>query len=57
VTVTPNRGYTFFHWTENGSVVSTSKSYAFTLNGNVTLVADFQGNSRSGPAIVLALKA
>jgi Divergent InlB B-repeat domain len=42
VTATPNTGDTFVHWTENGRVVSTSESYAFTLNGNVTLVADFR---------------
>ena len=42
VTATPNSGYTFVHWTENGRVVSTSESYTFTLDGNVTLVADFQ---------------
>jgi Divergent InlB B-repeat domain len=42
VTATPNTGYTFVHWTENGRVVSTSESYTFTLNGNVTLVADFR---------------
>jgi Divergent InlB B-repeat domain len=42
VTATPNTGFTFVHWTENGRVVSTSESYMFTLNGNVTLVADFR---------------
>jgi Divergent InlB B-repeat domain len=41
VTATPNSGYTFLHWTENGRVVSTSEGYTFTLNANVTLVADF----------------
>jgi hypothetical protein len=42
VTATPNSGHTFVHWTENGKVVSTSASYTFTLNSNVTLIADFQ---------------
>jgi hypothetical protein len=42
VTATPNTGHTFVHWTENGRVVSTSESYTFTLNGNVTLVADLR---------------
>jgi Divergent InlB B-repeat domain/Alpha-L-arabinofuranosidase B, catalytic len=41
VTATPNSGYSFVNWTANGSVVSTSASYTFTLNGNVTLVANF----------------
>jgi Divergent InlB B-repeat domain/Viral BACON domain len=38
----PNTGRTFVHWTGNGKVVSTSESYTFTLDGNVTLVADFR---------------
>jgi Divergent InlB B-repeat domain len=42
VTATPNAGHTFVHWTEAGRVVGTSESYMFTLNGNVTLVADFR---------------
>jgi antibiotic biosynthesis monooxygenase (ABM) superfamily enzyme len=42
VTAMPNAGHTFVHWTEAGRVVSTSESYMFTLNGNVTLVADFR---------------
>jgi Divergent InlB B-repeat domain len=42
VTAAPNTGHTFVHWTENGRVASTSASYTFTLNGNVTLVADFR---------------
>ena len=41
VTATANSGYSFVNWTENGSVVSTSASYTFTLNSNVTLVANF----------------
>jgi hypothetical protein len=41
VTATPNSGYTFANWTANGSVVSTSASYTFTLNSNVTLLANF----------------
>jgi hypothetical protein len=42
VTATPNAGHTFVHWTESGRVVSTSETYALTLNGNVNLVADFR---------------
>ncbi len=41
VTATPNTGYTFTNWTENGNIVSTNTSYTFTLNGNTTLVANF----------------
>jgi hypothetical protein len=41
VTATPNSGYTFTRWTENGTVVSTSASYNFTVTGNRSLVANF----------------
>ena len=44
VTATANSGYTFANWTESGSVVSSSASYTFTLNGNRTLVANFTVN-------------
>ena len=46
VTATANTGYTFTNWTENGSVVSTNASYTFTVNGNRTLVANFQGQTQ-----------
>lgn len=42
VTATPNAGYTFMTWTENGNVVSTSSTYSFTVTGNRTLVANFE---------------
>jgi hypothetical protein len=42
VTATPNAGYTFVNWTDNGSVASTSASYQFTLNNNRALVANFR---------------
>ena len=41
VTATPNFGYEFARWTENGATVSTSPSYTFTVTGNRTLVARF----------------
>ena len=41
VTATTNSGYNFTNWTENGSVVSASPSYTFTVNSNRTLVANF----------------
>ena len=44
VTATANSGYRFANWTENGSQVSTSSSYTFTLNGNRTLIANFTAN-------------
>ena len=47
VTATANSGYTFTNWTENGSVVSTQANYTFTVNGNRTLVANFQAQPQS----------
>ena len=41
VIATAEAGYTFVNWTENGSQVSTEASYAFTVTGNRTLVANF----------------
>jgi len=41
VTATPSACYSFFDWTENGTEVSTSPSYAFTAVTNRTLVANF----------------
>jgi len=41
VTATPNAGYTFINWTENGNEVSTDSSYQFNISGNRTLVANF----------------
>ena len=38
---TPNPGYRFINWTEGDTVVSTSASYDFTINGDRTLVANF----------------
>ncbi len=37
----PNPGYTFTNWTENGTIVSTSSSFQFTLTANRTFVANF----------------
>ena len=45
VTATPNTGYTFVNWTENGTQVSTSASYTFTVSGNRSLVANFTENT------------
>ncbi|MCC8426433.1 ice-binding family protein [Mucilaginibacter sp. UR6-11] len=41
VTATPNAGYIFANWTENGTVVSTSSSYPFKMAGNRALVANY----------------
>jgi hypothetical protein len=41
LTATPNEGYAFTHWTENGEVVSTDATYSFTVTGDRNLVANF----------------
>ncbi len=45
VTATPNAGYTFSNWTEDGIIVSTSASYTFTVTGSRNLIANFVGSS------------
>lgn len=45
VTATANEGYTFKHWTESGSEVSTSAAYTFTATAGRTLVAVFEKDS------------
>jgi len=45
VTAAANTGYSFVNWTENGTVVSTSPTYIFTVNGSRTLTANFTPNS------------
>jgi PKD repeat protein len=41
---TPNSGYIFVNWTENGTVVSTAANCVFLLNENRNLVANFIPN-------------
>ena len=47
VTATPNSGYTFTNWMENGNVVSTNASYTFTVTGNHYLTANFQAQPQT----------
>ena len=47
VTATPNAGYTFTNWTENGNVVSSQANYTFVVNNNRTLVANFQAQPQN----------
>ncbi len=42
LTASSTTGYDFINWTENGTVVSTSANYTFTVSGNRTLVANFE---------------
>jgi uncharacterized repeat protein (TIGR02543 family) len=53
-TATPATGYTFVNWTDNGTAVSTSSSYQFTLTGNRALVANFKVIPASQVALVLS---
>ena len=39
---TANTGYQFVNWTKNGSVVSTNKTYTFTVTESAAFVANFE---------------
>jgi uncharacterized repeat protein (TIGR02543 family) len=54
VTATPNTGFTFTSWTENGLVVSNSSSYSFKMAGNKALVANFTAVAQGKFAVVLS---
>ena len=45
VVATANTGYDFVNWTENGTQVSTSASYSFTVNASRDLVANFEAQT------------
>ena len=51
LTATASTGYTFINWTENGTVISTSPTISFMVQGPRTLVANFQLNSYQITAI------
>ena len=42
LTAVPNDGYEFVNWTVGGKEVSTANPYTFTVNDNITLVANFK---------------
>jgi hypothetical protein len=44
VSASPNTGYLFDRWTENGTQVSTSDTFSFVVNGDRQLVAEFRDN-------------
>ncbi len=46
-TATPNTGYHFVNWTENGSTVSSNATYSFTVTANRNLVANFSNQTQS----------
>jgi len=41
LTATPDSGYVFGHWSENGEIVSTEPTYTFIMTGDRNLVANF----------------
>jgi uncharacterized repeat protein (TIGR02543 family) len=50
VTATPNEGYRFVSWTENGKVVSLEAEYTFDMSeADRTLVAKFEAESKGKP--------
>ncbi len=49
ITATPSNGYHFVKWTENGSEVSTSASYTFTVNADRNLTAVFEEDEKPTP--------
>ena len=50
LTATPNTGYEFVNWTENGTTVSSDNPYTFTVSGNRTLVCN--AVVRTNPLVV-----
>ena len=44
LSATPNEGYVFVNWIENGVEVSTSNPYTFTCTENRTIVGNFAAN-------------
>ena len=47
VTATPNTGYHFVNWTENGAAVSSNANYSFTVTSNRNLVANFSNQTQT----------
>lgn len=45
ISATPNDGYRFVCWRENGEAVSFNSSYTFSVSGNTTLTAVFEANT------------
>ena len=42
INATPNTGWEFINWTENGEVVSTNPEFSFEITKDTHLVANFQ---------------
>ena len=48
LTATPNSGYHFVRWEENGTAVSTDATYTFTATSDCTLTAIFEKDNTGG---------
>ena len=55
LTALANEFYTFVNWTENGTQVSTSANYTFTVTNNRTLVANFVSSNDDHAYVDLGL--
>lgn len=44
ISATPNEGYSFVNWTEDGAVVSSNETYSFTVTCDRNLVANFKSS-------------
>lgn len=54
ISATPNTGYSFVNWTDNGTIVSTSSSYLINnITSDKVLVANFSPIAASQLAVVL----
>lgn len=54
VTATPASGYMFQNWTVGEEIVAKTPVYTFTLNNDVTLVANFKDMGNTVPVILTA---
>jgi uncharacterized repeat protein (TIGR02543 family) len=54
VSATPNNGYQFVNWTENGTAVSSNANYSFTVTSDRNLVAHFSNQTQSYTVAVSA---
>ncbi|MEI8272180.1 MAG: T9SS type A sorting domain-containing protein [Paludibacter sp.] len=54
VASSPDAGYRFINWTENGTEVSPNTSYGFTVSANRTLVANFASNTLNISSLINA---
>ena len=45
VVASPSKGYHFVKWTDNGADAGTATTYSITIDGNHTVVAEFEKNS------------